>query len=137
MTGDSQAWSALRAAQTTFASQRQAGFQKLNIRDTVKAALGDTVVVDNTSTVTGELPSLYLPKLAAADTGRMIIVIAGKNTPVAKYQVTATDQIIANSSTFGASTFNTMTLGTGSPAATAHTYLAVGPGYGWRLLTSI
>lgn len=133
--GDSLAWSQLRSAQAAFGSKREAGFQQLNIRATLQVALGDTIAVENTSTNAGERPTLKLPKLKSGDTGKQVVVVCGANSAVAQYIVTATDQIISGATIMAPSSSNNMTLGSGGFLATAHIYYAVGPKYGWRLMT--
>lgn len=124
-TVDPNAISAQRAAQDAFGKQRSGGLQLASRSANITAAIGDLIVVENTSTATGARPRVVLPRLTAGSTGRMVTVTFGEKSTTAEYYVTGTEAI--NGGTAGAVTAMTIT----SPVR-IHIYLALSDGYGWR-----
>jgi hypothetical protein len=124
-TVDPNAISAQRAAQDAFGKQRSGGLQLASKNAHIDAAMGDVVVVENTSTATGARPTIRLPKLTAGATSKTVTVTFGKKSTTAEYYVTGVDAV--NGGTAGALTAMTIT----SPVR-IHIYMALSDGYGWR-----
>lgn len=126
--GDPNAESAKRAAQSAFASQRSGGFQTAEKGAKVKAAIGDTIAIENTSATLADRPTVTLPKIGAGDSGKSVLVTYGLKSDTAYFRVTATEKI----NLLASGTIASMTLIAGT--ATAYQYIAIGPGYGWRVI---
>lgn len=121
------ATSAERAAQAAFAKQRSGGQQVAVKAQTIKPAIGDTIVIDNTSSTTADRPRVILPKLTGEMTGKSIYVTYGESSATVYYRSTGTNAV--NGGTAGAVDARDIT----SPVR-MHQYFAAGPAYGWRLI---
>lgn len=126
-TDNPNATSAERAAQTAFASQRSGGFQLAIKSQTINAAIGDVVVIENTSSSSPDRPIVILPALNAGMTGKSVIVTFAKNSTTAHYMVSAADGI--NVAPVSPTSKANRTI---SSPTVGYVYTAVGPGYGWR-----
>jgi hypothetical protein len=129
-TGDPNATSAERAAQSAFGSIRAGGFQLASKGAAIEAAFGDTIAIENTSTATADRPWVKLPRITAGDVGKTVVVVAGAGSMTAPFKASGTDKV--NLGTSGTVTSYNL-------AATIPGFMfyAVGPTYGWRLFAMI
>lgn len=120
------ATSAERAAQRAFSTQRSGGIQVALKSQSIKAAIGDTIVIENTSATTSDRPRVILPKVTADMTGKSIWVTYADNATTVYYRSTGVDGV--NAGTAGAVDLRSI-----APTVQMHQYVAIGPSYGWRL----
>lgn len=115
-----------RAVQRMAGMQRAGGSQVGQKGKTIKAAIGDVVCIENSSTAAADRPLVHLPKTTKDMAGKSVWVTFAANGTTAYYRVTASQGI--DGATAGAVTDGDIV----APVVT-HEYFCAGPEYGWRL----